>query len=39
MLDKAKEILESNENNHYKTLKYILSKLTWEHDGKTLDEK
>jgi len=38
MLDKAKEILESNENHHYKTLKYILSKLTWEHDGKTLNE-
>lgn len=38
MLKKAREILKSDENYHYKTLKFILSKLKWEHEGENLDE-
>ena len=39
MLDQASKILESDENYHYKNLKFIESRLTWSHNGENFSDK
>ena len=39
MLDQASKILESDENYHYKNLKFIESRLTWSHNNENFSDK